>query len=552
MKVAAESIKDKNFPMTKVSVFMRDMKNCPAFLTFFLVTTFIVSLCIAFIPQWETNDDVAMSMVAHGYGLAAYGSPHLISSNVLWGYLVRTIPTINGVLGYSLATMAVLLVFGWATLYFLIRLGVGYLLGSLAVALLIALPTLMPQFTVNAGLLTVAAVIGWQAHARLGGMGSLVTACLLAFFGFLIRSQEFFLVLGVALPFLPWHALRERRQMQIAFLLLGVAIASAAAFDRWSYSGPEWQHFQELSPARAPFGDFINFGAGEHLKQHPEIMARYGYSQNDINLTENFFSVDLQIANPKSLNEMLAELAPLPLQEASIQSGFAAIKALFSPMLLPLLLPALLFLVLMPRWSMVLAWMLCLAALFTMGVMGRPGILRAYVPLVSLLLVASLMLGQVKHDARQWMVSLTLLAACVGNAYLFIPEALASKQWTQQVWRDIHGLPAGPIVSWGGSFPFELAFPVLANDLNSRNIKLYGLDSFTHAPYSVANTEQIAGRGLIERLQTTAGIPIIAIPTMLEMLRIYCKEHLNGQLHGFVTHQTRSLTVRQVRCVAGE
>lgn len=44
-------------------------------------------------------------------GLAAYGSSHLIFSNVLWGYLVRAIPAINGVLGYSLATMGVLLVF---------------------------------------------------------------------------------------------------------------------------------------------------------------------------------------------------------------------------------------------------------------------------------------------------------------------------------------------------------------------------------------------------------------------------------------------------------
>jgi hypothetical protein len=537
--------------VASVSIFQPIIKDRPASVAFILVATLIVSLCIAFDPRWETNDDVAMSMVAHGYGLAAYGSPYLVNSNVLWGYLVRAIPAIHGVLGYSLATMAVLLVAGWAMLYFLLRLGAGYLLGLLAVVLLFVRPTLFPQFTVNAGLLTVAAVIGWQAHARFGGGGSLAAACLLAFFGFLIRDKEFLLVLGMALPFLPWRALREQRQIQIAFLLLGVAIASAAVFDYWSYQGPEWQQFQELNPARTPFGDFLNFGAGDHLKQRAEIMAHHGYSQNDIDLMVNYFSVDPRIADAKSLNAMLTELGPLPMQEGGVKSGFVAIKALFGPELLPLLLSALLLLVRVPRWPVVLAWVLCLAALFAMGIMGRPGILRVYVPLVSLLLVAPIAFGKYGEGARQW-VALTLAAACAGSAYLFMPSSLVFKQWTQQVQRDMHNLPSGAIVSWANSFPFVFAFPVLANDLETRNVRFYGLDSYTLAPFSVASDEQMAGRGMIERLQTPTGIPIIASPKRLEMLRLYCREHLNGQLRGVITHQTSWLTVQQVRCAANE
>ena len=51
--------------------------------------TFVFALCLFFEPRWETNDDVAMSMVAHGYGIAAVGMPNLIFSNVVWGYLVQ-------------------------------------------------------------------------------------------------------------------------------------------------------------------------------------------------------------------------------------------------------------------------------------------------------------------------------------------------------------------------------------------------------------------------------------------------------------------------------
>ncbi len=531
--------------MRSFSSFSGDMKHRPALPAFLLATTLIVSLCLMFDPSWSTNDDVAMSMIAHGYGLAGYGSPQLVFSNVLWGYMVRTVPSIGGVLGYSLATMAVLLVFAWATFYFLIRLGAGYLLGLLAISLLIAEPTLMPQFTVNAGLLTVAAVIGWQVYARLGGTGNLFIACLLAFFGYLIRSQEFFLVILVALPFLPWRALRERRPMQIAFLLLGLAVVSAAVFDDWSYSGPEWQQFSEFNSTRIPFTDY---NAGWYLKRHPEILARHTKSQNDIDLVGNWFSIDRTVANTESLRAMLAELGPLPMQTSSIKSGVAAVTALFNPALLPLLLPALGLLVLMPRWPMALAWMICLAALFAIGLMGRPGILRVYVPLISLLLVSPLVIGNWSEGARRRLAALILLIACIGNTYWLIPTALMHKQWTQQVRNDIRGFPAGPFVSWGEDFPFELAFPLLADDPIPRNIRFYGLDSFTPAPFSVAYAEEATGRGLVERLKTKTGIPIIASPKRLEFLRTYCEEHLTGQLQRVITYQTSWITVQQVRC----
>ncbi len=89
----------------------------------FIAVAFVVLICLTVSPRWETNDDVAMSMVAHGYGLAAYGSPNLLFSNVLWGYLVRTLPTIHGVFGYSMATLGVLTLVSAAIIHSLVRLG---------------------------------------------------------------------------------------------------------------------------------------------------------------------------------------------------------------------------------------------------------------------------------------------------------------------------------------------------------------------------------------------------------------------------------------------
>src|SRR5437667_5060333 len=94
-------------------------------------SAFVCLLCGFFNPRWETNDDVAMSMVAHGYGIAEYGSPRLIFSNVLWGAIVRSLPSIDGLLGYSFATLLSLAIASAATLYFLLRMGAGYVVGLL-------------------------------------------------------------------------------------------------------------------------------------------------------------------------------------------------------------------------------------------------------------------------------------------------------------------------------------------------------------------------------------------------------------------------------------
>ena len=203
---------------------------------------------------------------------------------------------------------------------------------------------------------------------------------------------------------------------------------------------------------------------------------------------------------------------------------------------------------LVPGRLVALGWTLCLAALFAIGTMGRPGILRIYVPLLSLLLVAPLVVVECRESIRRRLVALTLFTACMGDAYILIPPALESEQWIQQIQMDIHTLPTGSIVSWADSFPYEFAFPVLANDPKSRNLRLYGLDSFTHAPFSVTTAEQTAGRGMIQRLRTADGVQLISSIQDINHLGIYCEEHLNSNLRKITTHHTRSLTVHQVRC----
>jgi hypothetical protein len=510
-----------------------------------LVAALTTALYLAFEPRWETNDDVAMSMVAHGYGLAVESSPHLIFSNALWGHAVRAIPSIGGVSGYAIATIGSLAIIGWAILYCLYRLGIAYVIALLAVALVLMRPLQFPQFTITAGLFAVAAIIALRTYARVGGTGILFAACTFAFAGFLIRQLEFVLVLFVAIPLLPWQMLLRQRETQFILPALGIAIAIAFAVDLWSYSGLEWAAFRELNTIR---GQFTDFGAAARLLQHPEIMIRHGYSQNDVSLVEHWFFVDTKIASPAVLSSMFSELGRAPFARESIRSGLSAVETLAAPELLPLLLAALALLVVAPHRSVVLTWALCLVAVFAIGALGKPGAVRVYVPLVALLLVAPLMLGLRGSTTQRVVVTCTLLVGCLFNLYRLVPEALASTRKIQQVQADVEQLPEGPILIWGASFPFEYAFPPLREIKSARAPKIYGLGVFTLAPFSVGSSEYTAGRGLVQRLQSPEGMPTIALQNNVEMLRKYCLERLGKHLTETSTRETPSFTIRQLRC----
>jgi hypothetical protein len=418
--------------------------------SFLVSAIFVFALCFLFDPRWETNDDVGMSMVAHGYGIAAVGMPNLVFSNVVWGYLVRAIPQINGVLGYSIATIGVLVSVGMVTLHALRKLGFGWLVSLFALTLLLARPVLFPQFTINAGLLTVGAIVCWHIYVQKKNRRALLTGCLLAFCGYIVRSHEFLLVLLIALPLLPWVKLARDRTAQASALALLLAIGVSAFVDYQAYRSDDWQAFNELNLARAPITDF---GAGVLLQNHPEILARYGFTQDDISLLSTWFFVDPKIAAPASLNAMVKELGPRRTQSDSFMNGWIGIKTLAHPVLPPGFLAALLLLLALPNRKLVATWAFCLSGIFALGMLGRPGILRVYIPLMSLLLIAPF-LQMTQGVLRQSLAQGVIVLAAVFNTTAVFSESRAAQLVSDQIRRDLRGFPEEPVVVWGGRFPF--------------------------------------------------------------------------------------------------
>jgi hypothetical protein len=510
---------------------------------------FILVLCALFELRWETNDDVSMSMFAHGYGVATYGSPNLIFSNVVWGYVVRLIPEINGILGYSTATLGVLAIIGAVVTYGLISQGLGYIGGISALVLILARPVLFPQFTINAGLLMVAAMICWNLYERQKDIWVLVTGCFLAFFSYLVRSHEFLLVFTIALPLLPWRSLKSQRILQIAVAGLAVAIALSAVADWYAYQGPEWKAFNELNPARAPFTDY---GFGEYLKQRPEILNQFGYSANDIDLIRNWFFVDPKIANSDNLNAMIEELGPLPTRTDLLNNAWIGVKTLWHTNLIPFFVAAILLAMFLPSWRIVAVWSLCIAVVFVMGLLGRPGVLRVYIPLVSLLLVAPLFAqGTGLREHGNWRYRLALIViivAAVDNTIVVFSASKSTQAASEEIRQGLSGFPTFPVVIWGGGFPYEATYPILRTTQSAMSYQLYGMGVSLLAPFSVAMTEEKNGSGFTDLLVQEGGIPIIARKQDFQLLGVYCKQHLDGFLKELKNQQFGSVLVSWRQC----
>jgi len=495
-------------------------------------------------PRWMTNDDIAMSMVAHGYGLADHGSPNLFFSNILWGYLVRAIPTVKGVPGYSIASLAVLLIASGTLLYVLWRLGTGFWIGLLVAALILVRPALFPQFTINAGLLSLAAIACWRLYARDRSWQALAAGCVLFLAGFLERNHEALIVLILGVPLLPWRTLAGLRPCRLALVLLAGILVCATWFDRHSYEGAEWASFNALNLQRASFTDF---GALDSLEQHPDILARYGYTHNDLDLLKHWFFVDPDIADPDKLSAMLRDLGPLPTQDGSLGKALLGVQMLWYSDFVPLLALAALLAIAYRSRRAAISWALCVLAVFCLGLAGRPGTLHVYYPLIAALLMAPLLAARPAQRAGP-LLTAAIAAACALNVGVVLSQADAMAAGARELRAVLAEFPKATVAIWGANYPFEAMYGVLSIQPSAQGQRYYGLGVFTLAPFAVSRAEQLAGRGFPERLQSPEGIPILANDAYIARLAVYCRERHHGQLRALAVQHFGPLTLSRQQC----
>ncbi|MDF1678431.1 MAG: hypothetical protein P1U32_07045 [Legionellaceae bacterium] len=527
---------------------------------FCFISSYIISLRYFFPLYWDTNDDIFMSMIAHGYGLAEVGSPLLVFSNVIWGYLVRAIPDIYGFVGYSIATFVVLLMVGLAIFHSLRKIGPDLIISLLATSFVLLAPTVFPQFTINAGLCMVAFVLILQViNLEQDSIPYhwLFSAIFFACLGYLIRREEFFLILGVAAPFLPWKLLLKKKELRMMVIIIFVFIGGATFFDHISYSGEGWQHYFEVNSARISYTDY---GAGALLENHPEILARHDYSPNDISLISNFFFADPSITTTSKLNALLNKLDYHFYGDAS--NLWRSVKAALSCLrILPLLLSAILLLVFYPSKKLCISWLIFILSFCLIGFLGRSFTVRIYIPIISLLFLFGVVNSYqypsnfVRQNAKLICKGVILFFIICGFLITYL-QAINRKKLIKDAQTRVIHFPHEVITMWG-NFPVQYIYTPTTRNPSNFNLKIYGLDLSTLAPFSVAYHEELAQRGFVKKI-LSSGVLIVE-NNRHHLLKTWCREHFNGELEEKLINLSYNkksplasqFQIQRVRCIKG-
>jgi hypothetical protein len=502
-------------------------------------------------PFWQTNDDVGMSMRAHGYGGFLQSSSHLIFSNVIWGALVSTLPTIGGVLGYSVATYTVLILCSMLTCYYLIALDVGYLNSSLATLLVYFFPFVFPQFTVNAGLLAVTAVLALAYYVKKHSLSSLFLFIFLTLLSFLIRYNEFLLVAAIAIPLIIDRSFYRDRVLYFSFIFLALLILIATGINRSAYSESSWDKFNAFNSYRIKLNDY---GAAKNAKGSD--LQKYGLSENDLNLMKKRFFTDSNLSNPLTVGKLLNELGPSYRQPGSIKRGWAGMIApYYEPIASVALLVSISFLLIFPGYRSAIAYILFLGSMFYLGFIGRPGIFWAYYSVLCLLILVPI--ARSSSPAGKFRGILALLVLSIG-AFVAIRHTVALQQLREryaiQLKKDAIFLDKKVIVAWGGRFPFEFLYTPFEKMFHRKEINFYIIGSALFAPTSKAYHYEKNGNGLVSGLLSRQGVDFAGRSGHVleqELLSKYCKERHKGSLVLDIIYHSITLDIVNAKCIVG-
>ena len=394
----------------------------------------------------------------------------------------------------------------------------------------------------------VSALVSLKIYEKSKGGMILLATGILAYLSFLIRSQEFILVLIVALPLFPLRRFIGDMQFRVFLTAFLAFTVLSVAFDYAAYEQPQWQAFTRLNYLRALITDF---GAHNYLLKKSDLLIANGLSENDIYLLKNWFFEDTDVADPEKLGRLLSGYSPAR-SDATPSNIHQSIMALFSPGLLPILLAAALLAMLDSGHRVLTCWLLFFLAIVTMGVLGRPGVTRVYVPLVSLLLLAPFLVpNKNKKIPMIWIARCRagiLTLVCMVNFLVIHTEYKSFHQDSELVSGHFSNFPKSPVVVWGEKFPYTFIYPVLGKSQIGTDFQLYGLGVTALSPISVAFRERKEERGMLQKLAGDQGILLMADEKQIELLAVYCKEHLKKQINQLSLTGFGSFNVRRLRC----
>ncbi|HEX4299654.1 MAG TPA: hypothetical protein VH327_02180 [Gammaproteobacteria bacterium] len=490
---------------------------------------------------WLTNDDIRMAMTVGGYGIAAAPSPGLVIDNsVVWGWLLMHVPDVAGIRGYTIATYTLLLFSLIAIFTAVRRLRAPPFLAAAVLLCMYGGVVLYPQFTLLSGYLAAAGFALVLASDGGNLRRSMAAAGPLLLLSGLIRPDEMALVFIVACPFLlyAWRAHPDTR-WRLHWLGLAVACAAllAGAFlytQHYSSTGA-WTEFHDID---GPRGEFTDYHLGSYFLAHQDQLAGGPISANDIKLLYSFFYVDPAVFNSRNVDPLINSVT-LTDRYALNSDRSELFFSVFMDHELQLMLA--LFLV-----FAVLNWrrpapeaaslLLLLALMLAIGLWGRPGVLRIYVPAAAAMMTLALLKLGPRRGPPTLILGVVALLSALGLCGEFQLHARSDAIYANHARAIVcASVPKDQLlVVWtgGGIFDWKDIYRPTTRDDDACNPPLYAIGTYQLAPPSLARLHAYTG-GLdfIDALLAGHVFHITTSEARLKMLDRYLQEHYRASLH---------------------
>lgn len=491
-----------------------------AALVFFCALT--IAVAAVFGIFFETNDDVAMMMFAHGFGIAAVPSSALITSNFLEGKIVQLIGWPFGFPGYGvymMSCLALALAFIYTTIS---RLNGKYWTNLLVTAAFAVRPIFAPQFTVVAGILAIAAICPLLGDTRKCGTISLLAALLFAVASFCMRAEMSVLVCMVALPFIvKWPPGFSPRLVGV---LIGVVALCVSLFllDRSIYQAPAWRAFEQWNLVRDPFTD-LNLADRLHVGRAE--LARFGLTPLDIQLVSSWWWLGI---SAEQVRQFVLSAGMTSLFSINLAAAVSWLECWTEPSVVGAsILAGAAWFSASPRQSFrTLASLIILGGvLLLLSATGHPGVSRVVYPCIFVIAVASWAFVEWPRFVQ---------VSAVGVLLVLSPSFVRRANYMEQV-RDgalaslakIH--PTQLSVIWGAAIPYEDLYGPLQPRSEMPSLRYYALGMSELAPFELANWGG-SESGLFERFTSSAGFGIFAGSDTVALLGAFCAQKFHGQL----------------------
>lgn len=494
---------------------------------------------------FSTNDDVGRAMRVHGYGYFSLGSPYILYSNFLWGWILYNLPQIGWMYAYYWMTIVVLVIITWAFIYYLWQVLPWY--GAIGVTLpIITSAMIAPQFTISSGFLAIAMLLALRNYRYSTNTFDLYLAICFGILSLLIRERQFILTIIVGFFFLPLRYLwfnHKSRQVLTVFLVICTIVVCADRIIHATH--PTYARINQLRSAYDPIEDYK---ALEYFKKNRQYIENSGYSFNDLLLMSRYFWFNSNFTDLTRLQTLNQNIQPIEYLKMTVKYGKDDIFSLVDRLYIAFFLSIATVILYMRSWRTLITLVLLIGMVWAFGASGRGSVVRVVLPLtitVFVLSVTELRRYTSTHFFPHTIITIALVITTSMHSMRVYTQAINQNEAYISNIADLQDLDVSNIYAIGAELPTTIIFPLNKYLPKYYNTPIVAFNLSVIEPYSFYHEKQQDFDG---ELTGEQGVLLLARKSEYPFIEEYCWAHFQGILKIEDRYVRDSFTVRHARC----